>query len=159
LWDTTGTRHSGGHVVMRGGTRHRTVSRIPAIGSSCRVRLAVRAAYLVVSLGILALPASQPAWSQAAHVTVGTQPAVHAGELLVPLNKSQVLRVDRPFSQVSIGNAAIADVQPITNQQVYVLGKKAGTTSLTLFGTDKQVIAIVDLVVTVDAGGLRSQLH
>jgi pilus assembly protein CpaC len=92
-------------------------------------------------------------------VTVGTQPGVHAGELMVPLNKSQVLRVDRPFSQVSIGNAAIADVQPITNQQVYVLGKKTGTTSLTLFGANKQVIAVVDLVVAADAAGLRSQLH
>jgi pilus assembly protein CpaC len=108
---------------------------------------------------MLAIFAAQSAWSQAAHVTVGTQPGVHAGELMVPLNKSQVLRVDRPFSQVSIGNAAIADVQPITTQQVYVLGKKTGTTSLTLFGTDKQVIAIIDLVVAVDAGGLRSQLH
>jgi pilus assembly protein CpaC len=113
----------------------------------------------LLALGILAMPAADPAWSQAAHVTVGTQPGVHAGELMVPLNKSQVLRVDRPFSQVSIGNAAIADVQPITNQQVYVLGKKTGTTSLTLFGSDKQVIAVVDLVVAADAAGLRSQMH
>ncbi len=144
---------------MSGGTHHHPAGRIPAAGRERRARPGARAAFAVLALGILAIPAADPAWSQAAHVTVGTQPGVHAGELMVPLNKSQVLRVDRPFSQVSIGNAAIADVQPITNQQVYVLGKKTGTTSLTLFGADKQVIAVVDLVVAADAAGLRSQMH
>ena len=144
---------------MSGGTCHRPAGRIPAAGQERRARFGARAAFVLLALGILAMPAADPAWSQAAHVTVGTQPGVHAGELMVPLNKSQVLRVDRPFSQVSIGNAAIADVQPITNQQVYVLGKKTGTTSLTLFGADKQVIAVVDLVVSADAAGLRSQMH
>ena len=37
-----------------------------------------------------------------------------AGELLVPLNKSQVIEVDRSFDEVSVGNPAIADVVPLT---------------------------------------------
>jgi pilus assembly protein CpaC len=115
------------------------------------------AACVLIGLGIAAVLGTDPAWSQGARVTVGN--GVHAGELKVAINKSQVLRVDRPFSQVSIGNANIADVQPITNQTVYVLGKKTGTTSLTIFGANKQLIAVLDLVVTADADGLRSQLH
>jgi len=143
---------------MRGGTRHCPAGWIRAAGLERRTRFGIRAACASFALALV-MSTAHPAWSQAAHVTVGTQPGVHAGELMVPLNKSQVLRVDRPFSQVSIGNAAIADVQPITNQQVYILGKKTGTTSLTLFGANKQLIAVVDLVVAADAGGLRSQLH
>ena len=34
---------------------------------------------------------------------------IHAGELAVPINKSQVLRSDRPYSKALIGNPEIDD--------------------------------------------------
>ena len=55
-----------------------------------------------------------------------------AGELLVPLNKSQVIEVDRAFAEVSVGNPEIADVVPLTRRTLYVFGKQLGTTSLTI---------------------------
>ena len=58
---------------------------------------------------------------------------LHAGQLDVPLNKSQVLTVDRPFGKAMIGSEEIADIMPITNRSLYVLGKKMGTTSLTIY--------------------------
>ena len=58
---------------------------------------------------------------------------VNAGELDVPVNKSQVVRADRPYAKALIGNPDIADIVPITDTSVYVLGKKTGTTSLTLY--------------------------
>ena len=42
------------------------------------------------------------------------------------VNKSQVLRSDRPFAKALIGNPEIADVLPLTDQSLYVLGKKIG---------------------------------
>ena len=51
----------------------------------------------------------------------------------MPVNKSQVLRSDRPYSKALIGNPDIADILPITDSSLYVLGKKTGTTSLTLY--------------------------
>ena len=116
-----------------------------------------RAVFAALVLAALVVP--QEAMTQAARVTIGTQGGVHAGQMFVAINKSQVLRVDRPFVQVAIGNAAIADVMPITNQSLYVLGKKAGTTNLMLYGANKRLIAVLDLVVTADADGLKSQLH
>ena len=83
---------------------------------------------------------------------------VHGGELIVPVDKSQVLRVDRPFSQALIGNAEIADVMPLTNQSLYVLGKQMGTTSLTLYDRNRNLIAVVDVVVGPDVISLRRQL-
>ena len=44
---------------------------------------------------------------------VSVADGVHAGELAVPLNKSQVLRSDRPFAKALIGNPEIADVLPL----------------------------------------------
>jgi pilus assembly protein CpaC len=83
---------------------------------------------------------------------------VRAGELLVPINKSQVIEVDRAFAEVSVGNPAVADVVPLTRRTLYVFGKQLGTTSLTITDDGGDLIAVVDLVVSYDVEGLRAQL-
>jgi pilus assembly protein CpaC len=107
------------------------------------------AASVAVSAALAAVPAS-------AQVSVAE--GIHAGELDVPVNKSQVLRTDRPYSKALIGNPDIADVLPLTNNSVYVLGKKAGTTSLTLYDRGNHLIAVVDVVVGPDVVSLRREL-
>lgn len=83
---------------------------------------------------------------------------LHAGQLDVPLNKSQVLTVDRPFAKAMIGSEEIADIMPITNRSLYVLGKKMGTTSLTVYDNANNVISVVDVAVGPDIVSLRRQL-
>src|SRR3954463_5379715 len=100
-----------------------------------------------------ALLAAQPAIAQ-----VSVASGVQAGELDVPVNKSQVLRADRPYSKALIGNPDIADIVPISDTSVYVLGKKAGTTSLTLYDRSNSLIAVVDIVVGPDVMTLKRQL-
>ena len=99
-----------------------------------------------------ALLAAHPALAQ---VSVASN--VTAGELEVPVNKSQVLRSDQPYTKALIGNPDIADIVPISDTSVYVLGKKTGTTSLTLYNRDK-LIAVVDVVVGPDVTTLKRQL-
>ena len=70
---------------------------------------------------------------------------IHAGEFVVPINKSQVLKIDQPFTELLIGNPKIADVVALTNQSVYVLGKELGTTNLTIYGTKRKLLAVLDL--------------
>lgn len=84
--------------------------------------------------------------------------AVHAGELVVPLNKSQVVNSDRVIAKALVGSSEIADVLPLSNRSVYVLGKKVGTTSLTLYDNLNNVIAVLDIAVGPDVDGLRRQL-
>jgi pilus assembly protein CpaC len=83
----------------------------------------------------------------------------HAGEFHVPLNKSQILRLDQPFTDLLVGNAEVADVLALTNRSIYVLGKQPGSTNLTIYGPGKQLVAVVDLVVGFDAEGLKAKLH
>jgi len=83
---------------------------------------------------------------------------VHGGQLIVPINQSQVLRVDRPFAQALIGNEEIADILPLTNRSIYVLGKQNGTTSLTLYDARRNLIAVIDIVVGPNVIGLRREL-
>ena len=85
--------------------------------------------------------------------------SLHAGTLEVPLNKSQVVTTDRTIARAMIASADIAEVVPITERQVYVLGKKMGTTSLTLYDKLGRVISIIDIAVGPDVIGLADQLR
>jgi pilus assembly protein CpaC len=83
----------------------------------------------------------------------------HAGELVVPLNKSQVLKLQQPFVELFVGNPEIADVLALTDQSIYVLGKALGTTNLTIYGPNKSLIGVLDLAVAYDLEGLKAKLH
>ena len=98
-----------------------------------------------------------PAAAQPQVIVVSGQDR-HAGEFIIPINKSQVLRLDVPLKDLLVGNAEIADVLALTDRSVYVLGKSIGSTSLTLYGADKQLIAVLDLVVSYDVDGLKAKL-
>jgi len=78
--------------------------------------------------------------------------------LALAINKSQTLRVPRPFARLAVGNAEIADVSPVTNNVAYLLGKQIGTTNLTLYDKAGAVIAVVDVTVSPDAMGLKQKL-
>ena len=110
-----------------------------------------RAALAAAAAGAIAI--GQPAIAQ-----VAVASGINAGELEVPVNKSQVLRADRPYTKALIGNPDIADIVPISPTSVYVLGKKSGTTSLTLYDRSNRLIAVVDVVVGPDVTTLKRQL-
>ena len=99
--------------------------------------------------------AATPAMAQ---ISISSGDDIRAGELEVPLNKSQVIRVDRPYSKALLGNPDIADILPLTDSSLYVLGKKMGTTSLTLYDRQSRLIAVIDIAVGPDVTSLKRQL-
>ena len=115
-----------------------------------------RAIALIAAASLAGAMAAAPASAQVSAISVAD--GVHAGEIAVPVNKSQVIRSDRPYSRAMIGNPEIADVLPLSNSSLYVLGKKAGTTSLTLYDRGNRLIAVVDVVVGPDVISLKRQL-
>lgn len=88
-----------------------------------------------------------------------TQSDAKAGAVMtVPVNKSQVLKLDRPFAKAMIGSPEIADVMPMNSNSVYVLGRKAGSTNLALYDRGGSLIAVVDVLVGPDTIGLKRQI-
>ena len=113
----------------------------------------MKSAFVTLAALALAAPATViggPAMAQ--------EESLHAGSLEVPLNKSQVVSADRPIARAMVGNEEIADVLPISERSIYVLGKAFGTTSLTLYDRANRVIAVMDIEVGPDVEGLRTQL-
>src|SRR5262249_57938929 len=84
---------------------------------------------------------------------------VHAGEFIVPLHKTQVLQIDQPFSEIVVGDPSIADVLVLSNHTIYVLGHSIGTTNLTIYGPNRKLLAVADLVVSFDVEGLKAKLY
>ena len=82
----------------------------------------------------------------------------HTGEIDVPAGKSMILRFERPVREVLIGDPALADIIPLTERSVYLLGKAVGGTSLTAFGPNRQLLAVMDLQVGYDTLNLKRRL-
>jgi pilus assembly protein CpaC len=80
-------------------------------------------------------------------------------QLQVTLDKAETIATDREFSDVLVGNAQMADVVALTSRTLYVLGKKVGSTSITLLSPDKRVMGVVNVEVTFDLEGLRRRLR
>lgn len=118
---------------------------------------------LVAAAAATALPAPGQAQTirRPGPQILGPQTAVtdlRAGELMVAVNKSQVLRLDQAFTSLSVGNPAVADVVALSDRSVYVLGKALGSTNVTVYGAGRQVLSVVDVVVTHDVEGLKNKL-
>ena len=123
--------------------------------------MATRTKTLRIWLLCVAAPAATltlPAGAQISQPSPAAQ-TLHAGTLEVPLNKSEVVNADRPIAKAMIGNDEIADILPLTDRSIYVLGKKMGTTSLTLFDARGRVIAVMDVAVGPDVETLQTQIN
>ncbi len=114
-------------------------------------------AFMFATLLAFAMAIASQGWAQPKIVVQGDETR-HAGEFVVPINKSQVLQLDVPFADLLVGNSEIADVLALTDRTVYILGKALGSTSLTIYGREKNLIAVLDLVVAPDIEGLKARL-
>ena len=74
------------------------------------------------------------------------------------VGKSAVMDMSVPIKRASLADPQIADAIVLSPKQIYVTGKGYGTTNLTLWGKDDQVIAVFDLDVGVDLARLKQHL-
>lgn len=115
-------------------------------------RAAFVATIFAAAMAYPALP--EPVMAQS--VTMGDTRA--GAVMVVPVNKSQVLKLDRAFSKAMVGNPEIADVMPLNANSVYVLGRATGSTNLALYDRGGGLIAVVDVVVGPDVLSLKRQI-
>lgn len=91
--------------------------------------------------------------------------AVQASELASPprenmsiaIGKSIVHKLTEPITRLSIGDSSIADVMLVNSKQIYILGKKSGSTNLNLWAGGSRV-SVIDLAVGADTASLRNLL-
>ena len=79
----------------------------------------------------------------------------NTGNVVVAIGKSEDVRTDAPFMEVLVGDPNIADVNPLTDRAISILGKKIGTTRVSIYAEGKRLVGIFDVEVSYDIGGCK----
>lgn len=79
--------------------------------------------------------------------------------ITVMLDQASILESSRPFTELQIAQPDIADVQPLSDRTIYLLGRRLGRTSLALIGDDGRLIDNVSIVVEPDLSQLKQRLR
>ena len=99
----------------------------------------------------------QPVWANSSAPTMSAQASKDVQALDLVLGKSTVVDVPVAIKRASLANPAIADAIVLSPKQIYVTGKGFGSTNLTLWGKDDQILAIFDVEVALDIAGLTQK--
>ena len=68
--------------------------------------------------------------------------ASEAQRLELGVGKSKVIDLTAPIKRASLANPEVADTVVLSPKQIYVTGKGYGSTNLTLWGKDDQILEI-----------------
>jgi pilus assembly protein CpaC len=99
----------------------------------------------------------QPLLASSSAPMVSAQASKDVQALDLVLGKSTVVDVPIAIKRASLANPAIADAIVLSPTQIYVTGKGYGSTNLTLWGRDGQIMAIFDVEVALDIARLKGQ--
>jgi pilus assembly protein CpaC len=83
----------------------------------------------------------------------------HTAMVTVSIGKSQDVRTGESFVDVMVGDPDVADVNPLTDHSLSILGKKIGTTRVSVYAEGKKLIGIFDVEVSYDITRLTNELH
>ena len=75
--------------------------------------------------------------------------------MTVYIGKSEDVRTDSSFVELTVGDPEVADVNPLTDRSLSILGKKNGTTRVSAYGEGKKLIGVFDVEVVYDTSLLQ----
>jgi pilus assembly protein CpaC len=70
--------------------------------------------------------------------------------LTVAIGKTEDVRTDASFVDLVVGDPEVADVAPLTDKSLSILGRKSGTTRVSAYAEGKKLVGIFDVEVTQD---------
>jgi pilus assembly protein CpaC len=121
--------------------------------SQCRSFASAVAAIILVA----GLSPDQPLMAGDHVPMISAKASYQVQPLDLVLGKSTVVDVPAPIRRASLADPTIADAIVLSPKQLYVTGKGYGSTNLTLWGKDNQILAIFNLEVAVDVARLKDQ--
>lgn len=140
-----------------------TINSLTAPGKYCTI------AALIAVLGSSAVQAATPAKATTKPTTPATaavapaatsapRPTDIAPPMHLSAGKSSLLRTPYDVSRISVGNPDTADVVLLNSREVYVLGKRTGSTNIFLWSKGGRT-TVIDVSVGADTAGLKSRIN
>lgn len=109
------------------------------------------------TIAVAGLLVAQPVQASSSGPTVSAHASKEVQSLDLIMGKSTVVDVPVAIKRASLADPAIADAIVLSPKQIYVTGKGYGSTNLTLWGKDDQILAIFDVEVALDVARLKDQ--
>ena len=145
------SQYKDGNRVAGTGRRHADGTTSSGALLRCsRTRLAL--AMLVVATLALA-----PAKSQAQQ-KIALANVTRTAMVTVAVGKTEDIRTDQSVVDITVGDPDVADVNPLTDHSLSILGKKIGTTRVTAYGEGKKAVGIFDVEVSYDVSRLAAEI-
>jgi pilus assembly protein CpaC len=153
-----GTTSSGGEADVK--SQYKNTCNVAGASRRYRdgttfIRALLRFAGPALAATLVASLALAPAAVQAQQQQVAPSPA---RTVRVTVGKSQDVYTGRSFGDVIVGDPTIADVSPLTDRSLSILGKKLGATRVTVYDQNKMPVQIFDIVVSYDVSGLSDAI-
>ncbi|MEA2938112.1 MAG: pilus assembly protein CpaC [Alphaproteobacteria bacterium] len=125
-----------------------------------RVRrlLATVAGLTIAAAAVTVLPIAAGD-AQAAERLIQISGAKRTVSITVTVGKTEDVRIDSPFTDITVGDPEVADVTPLTDHAISILGKKIGTTRVAIYSEGKKQIGILDVEVSYDITRLSSEIR
>jgi pilus assembly protein CpaC len=79
--------------------------------------------------------------------------------LKITINKSETVRFGRAYGDALVANTEFADVTPLTDRALYIIGKRVGQTRVTVLDKEKRLMGVIDVEIGFDVPGLRRALQ
>jgi len=125
-------------------------------GRGINIGALMRHGWIRAALAAATIMAAAPTVHAQQHVALAS--AVHTSTVTVTLGKTEDVRTDHNLADITVGDPDVADVSPLTDHSLSILGKKIGTTRVTVYGDDKRPVGIFDVEVSYDISRLRAEL-
>lgn len=109
-----------------------------------------------VAAGMIAFLAPQPVHAQGMRSVSLLSGNAHVA---IASGATRTLRTNDSFIDLVVGDPAIADVTPLTDRTFVVHGKKSGTTTISAYDGNKQLVGSIEVEVGMNAGRLARELR
>jgi pilus assembly protein CpaC len=76
----------------------------------------------------------------------------------ISIGKSESVRTEGSFAEVIVADPEVADAIPLTDRSLSILGKKIGTTRVSVYAEGKKLVGVFDIEVSYDTSRLGSEL-
>lgn len=123
-----------------------------------RVTRAVKGVGVVSALVLTSFALPGVTETASAQRAISISEAKRTASVHVAVGKSEDVRTDAAFVDITVGDAEIADVHPLTDHSLSILGKKIGTTRVSVYGENKKLIGIFDVEVSYDVSQLAREI-
>jgi pilus assembly protein CpaC len=113
----------------------------------------------LIAAAMLAACGSMSAGDAMAERSIVIGQAKRTATVSVYIGKTEDVHTDTSFVELQVGDPEVADVNPLTDRSLSILGKKNGTTRVSAYAEGKKLIGVFDVEVVFDTSLVNTEIQ